>query len=302
MGNPSFARHYREKSADNDLFIDPQQRYALICDDAAHSLKMCPDGNFGAVITSPPYWGLRKYGSKDEIGGEETLDLYLNALVAQFREVRRVLRDDGVMWLVMGDAYTSGHRRYRAPDKRFGPRYMSERPKTPIGLKPKELIGLPWRLAFALQEDGWYLRTDIVWAKPNPVPESVKDRPHRSHEFIFLFAKNERYFFDRDNFSHPALGAGRFGRSVWSVGVGHDRRNTGHPAAFPVDLVMPCVISSTRPNDLVLDPFCGSASVGLSCLRVGRRFVGIEIVKDFFDQAKISLENLAKQNSLQVVA
>lgn len=274
-------------------------RYSLVCGDSQTVLRSLPEKTFASVVTSPPYWGLRCYGTEGEIGSEDTLDEYLSSLVSVFREVHRVLRDDGVLWLVVGDAYTSGHRRYRAEDKKFGPRGMKIRPRTPTGLKPKELIGLPWRLAFALQDDGWFLRTDVVWAKPNPLPESVKDRPHRSHEFVFMMTKSLNYFFDRDYFEHPSLSHGRFGRSVWSVSVG--RRKTGHPAAFPIELITPCVISSSRPGDLVLDPFCGSGSVGLSCLRVGRRFVGIEVVPAFVDQARISLDQLSEQHRVRLI-
>lgn len=290
--------HAAALNSQSKIIVDPSSRYALICDDAKSALKDCPNGNFGAVITSPPYWGLRSYGINGEIGSEETLEEYLSSLVEVFRDVRRVLRDDGVMWLVIGDAYTAGHRRYRAVDRRFGPRGMSARPKTPKGLKPKELIGLPWRLAFALQEDGWYLRTDVVWAKPNPMPESVRDRPHRSHEFIFLLSKCASYYFDYANFENLPTENGKFGRSVWNVSVGIDRRGTGHPAAFPIDLVVPCLMSSVRPNDLVLDPFCGSASVGVACLNTGRRFVGIDIAREFVEQAHKSLARSNEISSL----
>lgn len=211
----------------------------------------------------------------------------------------QTLRQDGVLWLVMGDAYTSGNRKYRAHDKKLDARAMSYRPKTPVGLKRKDLIGLPWRVAFALQADGWFLRTDIVWSKPNPMPEVVRDRPHRSHEFIFMLTRSHDYFFDREAFAHPTLGEGKFGRSVWSVPVG--KRQSNHPAAFPLELTTPCIISSTRPGDFVLDPFAGSASVGLSSLRAGRRFVGIEVIREYADAADRALADLDNQNTLHAV-
>lgn len=152
--------------------------------DALQILHRLPTGSVQCVVTSPPYWGLRDYGIEGQIGLEESLPQFINRLVAVFAEVRRVLRDDGVLWLNIGDGYTSGNRGYRAPDKKNPARAMSVRPDTPEGLKPKDLMGIPWRLAFALQEDGWYLRSDIVWDKPNAMPESVKDRPSRSHEFL----------------------------------------------------------------------------------------------------------------------
>jgi DNA modification methylase len=242
---------------------------------------------------------MRTYGHDDEIGREETLDEYIEGLVEVFREVKRLLREDGVVWLVLGDTYTSGNRTYRANDKKSKARAMTYRPPTPLGLKEKDLIGLPWRVAFALQADGWYLRTDIVWAKPNPTPESVRDRPHRSHEFIFLLTKAPNYFFDKEAFAHPMLGKGCFGKSVWTVPVG--RRRASHPAAFPLELITPCVISSTRPGGLILDPFAGSGSVGLASLRVGRRFVGIEIVQEHVELANAALAAIAQQNIFRPV-
>ena len=149
------------------------------------------------IVTSPPYWGLRDYGIKGQIGLEEKLQQYINKLVSVFAEAKRVLRDDGVFWLNIGDGYTSGNRGYRAPDKKNPARAMSVRPDTPEGLKPKDLLGIPWRLALALQADGWFLRSDIIWNKPNAMPESVKDRPTRSHEYVFMFTKKEKYYYTR---------------------------------------------------------------------------------------------------------
>ncbi|MFZ2305925.1 MAG: site-specific DNA-methyltransferase [Rhodoferax sp.] len=275
----------------------PQElSFKVVCGDARKVLKKIPSGTINAVVTSPPYWGLRTYGHDDELGKEETFDEYLTSLLDVFREVWRVLDDGGVMWLVLGDSYTSGNRRYRAADKKFPARGMTYRPRTPLGLKQKELIGLPWRVAFALQAQGWFLRTDVVWAKPNPMPEVVKDRPHRSHEFIFMLTKSPNYFFDTEAFKHPTVGGGQFSRSVWSIPVG--QRQTGHPAAFPLDLVVPCIVSSTKPLGLVLDPFTGSSSVGLACLRIGRRFLGIEVVPEFALASRKSLRKLQKQNEL----
>lgn len=273
--------------------------FEIHCGDALTILQELPDEHFALVVTSPPYWGLRSYGHKNEIGAEATVDEYLARLVRIFGQVRRTLRQDGVVWLVIGDTYTSGNRTYRAADQKSAARAMSSRPATPIGLKEKDLVGLPWRLAFALQADGWYLRGDVIWAKPNPMPESVQDRPHRSHEYVFMLTKSPNYFFDREAFSHPNFGEARFGRSVWTVPVGS--RRAGHPAAFPIELVMPCVLSSSRPNDHVLDPFSGSGSVGLSCLRTSRQFTGIEIIPEFAECSRHILDDLAAQNRLRVV-
>ena len=169
----------------------------VLLGDAHHVLSRLPRESFQCVVTSPPYWGLRDYDIEDQIGLEPTLPQFINRLIAVFQEVKRVLKRDGTFWLNIGDGYTSGNRTWRAPDKKNPARAMSVRPETPEGLKPKDLIGVPWRLALALQQDGWYLRSDIVWRKPNAMPESVKDRPTRAHEYIFLFTRNERYYYDK---------------------------------------------------------------------------------------------------------
>ena len=168
----------------------------IIESDAILALQKLPSASVQCIVTSPPYWGLRDYGIKGQIGLEEKLQQYINKLVSVFAEAKRVLRDDGVFWLNIGDGYTSGNRGYRAPDKKNPARAMSVRPDTPEGLKPKDLLGIPWRLALALQADGWFLRSDIIWNKPNAMPESVKDRPTRSHEYVFMFTKKEKCHYD----------------------------------------------------------------------------------------------------------
>lgn len=240
--------------------------------DALSILRRLPDESVQCAVTSPPYWGLRDYNSADQIGLEPTLPQFLNRLTAVFREVRRVLKADGVLWLNIGDGYTSGNRRWRAPDKKNPARAMDVRPDTPDGLKPKDLMGIPWRLAFALQDDGWYLRSDIIWNKPNAMPESVKDRPTRSHEYVFMLSKSERYYYNNDAIRDPN---GRNRRSVWDV---HTQPFSGaHFATFPPQLIEPCVVSSTRKGDIILDPFFGSGTVGLVADQLGRRYAGIEI-------------------------
>jgi len=259
--------------------------------DALQVLHRLPSQSVQCVVTSPPYWGLRDYGIEGQIGLEETLSQFINRLVAVFAEVKRVLKDDGVMWLNIGDGYTSGNRGYRAPDKKNPARAMSVRPDTPEGLKPKDLLGIPWRLAFALQEDGWYLRSDIVWHKPNAMPESVKDRPSRCHEYLFMLTKSGRYFYDYQAAKEPAANGGlRNRRSVWSI---HTQATEHvHYAVFPPALIEPCILSSTRPEDFVLDPFFGSGTVGLVCQKLDRRFVGIELNPAYADLAARRLETL----------
>ncbi|WP_375233265.1 DNA-methyltransferase [Pseudomonas savastanoi] len=252
--------------------------------DAVTVLRRLPSNSVRCVVTSPPYWGLRDYGIDDQIGLELTLPQFIQKLVAVFTEVRRVLTDDGTLWINIGDGYTSGNRGYRATDKKNPARAMAVRPDTPEGLKPKDLMGIPWRLAFALQDDGWYLRTDIIWSKPNAMPESVKDRPTRSHEFLFMFSKSEKYFYNSDAVKQAADGGGlRNLRTVWNVNT---KPYAGaHFATFPPELVRPCVKASTEPGDFVLDPFFGAGTVGLVCNEEGRRYAGIELNPSYVDLA-----------------
>jgi len=252
--------------------------------DAVTVLRRLPSNSVRCVVTSPPYWGLRDYGIDEQIGLELTMPQFIQKLVAVFSEVRRVLTDDGTLWVNIGDSYTSGNRGYRATDKKNPARAMNVRPDTPEGLKPKDLMGIPWRLAFALQEDGWYLRTDIIWNKPNAMPESVKDRPTRSHEFLFMFSKSEKYFYNSDAVKQVADGGGlRNLRTVWSVNT---KPYAGaHFATFPPELVRPCVKASTEPGDFVLDPFFGAGTVGLVCNEEGRKYAGVELNPSYVDLA-----------------
>lgn len=252
--------------------------------DAVTVLRRLPSNSVRCVVTSPPYWGLRDYGIDDQIGLELTMPQFIQKLVAVFAEVRRVLTDDGTLWINIGDGYTSGNRGYRATDKKNPARAMTVRPDTPEGLKPKDLMGIPWRLAFALQDDGWYLRTDIIWNKPNAMPESVKDRPTRSHEFLFMFSKSEKYFYNSDAVKQVADGGGlRNLRTVWSVNT---KPYAGaHFATFPPELVRPCIKASTEPGDFVLDPFFGAGTVGLVCNEEGRKYAGVELNPSYVDLA-----------------
>lgn len=256
--------------------IIPLRDSILFEGDALTVLQRLPSNSVQCAVTSPPYWGLRDYNIPDQIGLQETLPQFINSLRTVFAELRRVLRDDGVFWLNIGDGYTSGNRGWRAPDKKNPARAMDVRPDTPDGLKPKDLLGIPWRLAFALQDDGWYLRADVVWNKPNAMPESVKDRPTRAHEYMFMFTKNERYFYDRDAVREPN---GRNCRSVWNV---HTQGfNGAHFATFPSKLIEPCIRSSSRPGDFVLDPFFGSGTAGVVAESLGRRYIGIELNPEY---------------------
>lgn len=244
--------------------------------DALTVLSRIPDESVQCMVTSPPYWGLRDYAVADQIGLEPTLPQFIHRLQTVFTEARRVLADDGILWLNIGDGYTSGNRGWRAPDKKNPARAMTVRPDTPQGLKPKDLHGIPWRLAFALQDDGWYLRADVIWNKPNAMPESVKDRPTRAHEYLFMFTKSERYHYNHAAVKEPN---GRNCRSVWNI---HTQAFPGaHFATFPPKLIEPCIRASTRVGDYVLDPFFGSGTTGVVARQLGRKYVGIELHPEY---------------------
>jgi DNA modification methylase len=242
--------------------------------DCIESLKKIEDGSINTCITSPPYWGLRDYnGESKQLGMEDTPEEFTENLVKVFREIKRVLRDDGTAWLNLGDSYSSGGRTTTTNQSLRGDKdYGVTRPKPSKGIKPKDLIGIPWRVAFALQADGWYLRQDIIWHKPNPMPESVRDSCTKAHEYIFLLSKNVKYYYDHEAIKEDAKypqgpnspqsikkGQGEFGmdtrgglskigalakrnkRSVWTITTKPFKG--AHFATFPKDLIEPCVLA-----------------------------------------------------------
>jgi site-specific DNA-methyltransferase (cytosine-N4-specific) len=266
--------------------------------DSLKILQSIPDNTFQCCVTSPPYWGLRDYGIDGQIGAETTVKGYLDSIVSVFEEVRRTLKPDGTLWLNIGDAYTSGGRTWRDGDKKNPARGMSYRAATPEGLKPKDLIGIPWKMAFALQEAGWYLRSDIVWNKPNAQPESVKDRPTRSHEFVFLMSKSEKYYYDHAAVVEPTVEANktRNRRSVWSINT--EPSKEAHFAMFPPKLVELCIQAGSQPESFVLDPFFGAGTVGMVASRMGRNCIGIELKDEYAAIARGRLK--AMQPHLQL--
>lgn len=295
----------------------------IIVGDVIEQLKHLDAGSVQTCITSPPYWGLRDYGNDGQLGLESTPDEYVANMVAVFAEVWRVLADDGTLWLNLGDSYASNTKGTGGPsdkqDSNVGSRYESI--KLHHGVKPKDLVGIPWRVAFALQSAGWYLRQDIIWHKPNPMPESVKDRCTKAHEYVFLLTKSGRYYFDNEAVKEqaqtkPALrnkmaegyqadypkgdrfSAGervwgadnmRNKRSVWSINTKPFKG--AHFAVMPEALVEPCILAGSKQDDLVLDPFTGSGTVGVVALRQGRNFVGIELNPDYAEIARQRIEN-----------
>jgi DNA modification methylase len=216
--------------------------------DAVAVLRTMPASSVHCCVTSPPYWGLRDYNAEGQIGQEQTPDDYAARLVEVFREVRRVLRDDGTLWLNLGDSYSSGGRTTQcSPGGKPGQPTISQgmrRAPTVDSLKPKDLVGIPWMVAFALRADGWYLRSDIIWSKPNPMPESVTHRPTKAHEYLFLLSKSERYYYDAEAIKEPAITAG------------DDRgaRTDNAAAAPPAPAARPVTGSATRERREALPP------------------------------------------------
>ena len=237
-------------------------------------------------VTSPPYYGLRNYGDEEnQIGLEESPEEYIQNLVEVFRKVRDNLTDDGTLWLNIGDSYynyrpgkgqalskqTVSNTRQDLPDK------CARRGNKLKGLKEKDLIGIPWMLAFALRADGWYLRQDIIWNKPNPMPESVRDRCTKSHEYIFLLSKSQNYYFDVDAIKEPT----RRKRSVWTVN--NKPYKGAHFAVFPPDLIEPCIRAGSREGDIVLDPFMGSGTTAMVAKSLKRYYMGCELHEEYGD-------------------
>lgn len=278
LTNPS---DYHQKT-----FIGQPGGCQIIHGDARQVLASLPSHAYRCCVTSPPYWGLRDYGTVEQIGSESSVDDYVVNLVEVFHEVRRVLTPDGTLWLNLGDSYTSGNRTWRDSDRKNPARAMHYRPPTPEGLKAKDLVGVPWRVAFALQAEGWFLRSDIVWHKPNCQPESVKDRPTRAHEYIFLLSISEQYYYDYEAIKEPGISPGtlRNRRTVWTIPT--QPFADAHFATFPPELVAPCVLAGSAAGDLVLDPFFGSGTVGEVCIAQGRKFTGIEINEEYVALAK----------------
>jgi DNA modification methylase len=309
--------------------------------DALATLRALRHESVHCVVTSPPYFGLRDYGVAGQIGLEPTPEAYVDGLVAVFREVRRVLRADGTLWLNIGDSYAGswGARgrgpQTNAPRPDLVAKYGTStfRPGNPNknhgnsnrdglgavrGCKSKDLIGIPWMLAFALRADGWYLRRDIIWHKPNPMPESVTDRPTSAHEYLFLLTKSARYFYDSEAIKEPAADSvitrskykvggskspierrdggraqersygdyvkGRNKRSVWTIATAPFRG--AHFATFPPVLIEPCILAGCPKGGTVLDPFLGAGTTALVADRLGRNCIGIELNPAYAEMAR----------------
>jgi DNA modification methylase len=299
----------------------------LLQGDCRKILPTLPDQSVHCCVTSPPYFGLRDYGVDGQIGLESTPDAFVAELVAIFREVRRVLRDDGTLWLNLGDSYNASPGQRKMTNK-IGVKQASNTGSNTIGshsvagIKPKDLIGIPWRVAFALQADGWYLRQDIIWSKPNPMPESVIDRCTKAHEYIFLLSKNAQYYFDQDAIAESAafpegprnkrpyvvagertglnanLGGNvhkigprekRNKRSVWEVAT--QPFSESHFATFPLALIEPCILAGCPKNSTVLDPFAGAGTTGMVADRLGRDAILIELNPKYAEMIERRIRN-----------
>jgi DNA modification methylase len=273
---------------DTPLFVEPSDDTPLLAihGDTREMIKTLPDETFQCAVTSPPYWGVRDYGVKEQIGAEPDINKYISELVQIFSEVRRILKPDGTFWLNIGNTYTSGGRKWRQKDSKNKGRAMSYRPPTPEGLKKKDLIGVAWMLAMACQQDGWYLRNDIIWCKPNCQPESVKDRFTIAHEYLFMFSKSEKYYFNQEAVKEPTTNgrSKKNKRTVWQINT--EPCQDAHFAVFPKKLIYPCVLAGSRKNDLIFDPFFGAGTVGVVAKELGRRCVGIELNKEYLEIAQ----------------
>ncbi len=287
-------------------------------------LRELPAESVHCCVTSPPYWGLRDYGEPGQIGLEETFQEYVAALVMIFRSVRRVLRDDGTLWLNLGDSYsgsgindgTKNPGLSRAATRSGPKRRPGVAKRYSCPLKPKDLVGIPWRVALALQDDGWWLRSEIIWNKTNPMPENVKDRPSRDHEHIFLLSKSHSYYYDADAIAEAAVGKGngvkerKFdddgskgrigkGRSYTIPHEGSSTRNArtvwtfptkpfpgAHFAVFPPELPRRCILAGSPDGGAVLDPFFGAGTTGLVAERLGRDSIGIELGRKYAEMGR----------------
>ena len=302
--------------------------YKILQGDSIEVMKTLDDGSVDMCVTSPPYYGLRDYGVAGQIGLEQTPEEYVAKLVDVFREVKRVLKDDSTLWLNLGDSYAgsnNGSNDYRedgASISKNDNKYGVHKPTS--DLPAKNLIGIPWCVAFALQADGWYLRSDIIWHKPNPMPESVKDRPTKSHEYIFLLAKNKKYYYDHEAIKIPSKqpnddrgargnrkrfptekisgirGPGVYPmankRTVWTVNTKPFKG--AHFAVFPPKLITPCILAGSREGGVVLDPFCGSGTTGVVSAKFGRDFIGIDLNPEYVKMAEDRIYKASQQMRL----
>lgn len=269
------------------LKLEQNEELRVLTGDCMKILPTLDADSIQCCVTSPPYWGLRDYDHEDQIGSEVTPELYVQNLVEVFREVRRTLRQNGTLWLNVGDGYArNGGTGKCGPNAIVGnTRKLIQKRNCKVpdvwGLKDRDLMGLPWRVAFSLQRDGWILRSKIVWIKKTAMPESVKNRPTNATEEIFLFAKSSSYYYDSQAIREET---GANLRNYWILGP--DPNNHGHPAAFPRELARRCILLGSQVGDYILDPFGGSGTTGLMANSLGRKAILIELNSEYADCAK----------------
>ena len=280
-------------------------RDVILFGDCRQTLKQF-DEKARCCVTSPPYYGLRDYGGEDkQIGLEQSPEEYIEEMVNVFRLVRDNLTDDGTLWLNIGDSYynyKSGTGEYAkqsfAKGRQDLPMKTPKRANKLKGFKDKELMGIPWMLAFALRADGWHLRQDIIWSKPNPMPESVRDRCTKSHEYIFLMTKQRDYYFDVDAIRVANSSGNQFKRkkSVWDVKLKPNK--DAHFAVYPPELIEPCILAGSDKGDIILDPFMGSGTTAVVAKSLGRDYIGCELNEDYGNLIKKRIDEIGESKGL----
>lgn len=319
--------------SEKQLPLQPiKNSYNLLIGDVRNLIKNVEDNSIDCCVTSPPYWNLRDYGCKDQIGLEATLEDYISNIVNVFEEVRRVIKPRGTLWLNLGDSYAA-NRSYQVSPTKWKCLPQGQGAKIPTNLKAKDLIGIPWRIAFALQAKGWYLRQDLIWYKPNCMPESVRDRCTKSHEYLFFFSKSKNYFYDQRAIKESAVSKPKIksekelikisrtrkalpnetysrhrsniigGQDLRSVVDGTRNRRSvwivpttpfkgAHFAVMPIGLVEPCILAGCPSGGTILDPFLGSGTVGVASLKNNRNFIGFDINPKYIAMAEKRIQDL----------
>lgn len=278
---------WKEKRMGDHRVVNLHPDTTIFEGDCREVLRTVEPSSIQCCVTSPPYWGLRDYEHELQIGAESTPIEYVDNLVNVFREVKRVLVEDGTLWLNVGDGYArNGGTGNCGPNAKVGnTKKLLQRRNCKVpecwGLKDRDLLGLPWRVAFGLQQDGWILRSHITWVKKAPMPESVRNRPSNATESIFLFAKSPNYFYDNDGFRERS---GANLRNYWILGP--DPSSKGHPAAYPRELARRCILLGSKKGDTVLDPFSGSGTTGAAAAELERKAILIELNEQFATDSK----------------
>jgi DNA modification methylase len=277
---------------------DTALTWNVYCGDAKDVLSQLQDATYNCIVTSPPYYWLRDYGVRGQIGQEETVKEYVDAIVGIMSQIYRVLKPDGLLFLNLGDTYYSGKGQSQGIDpksnkRRFGLRAVDKSGGVGIGIKPKSVIGVPWRVALGMADKGWVLRSSIIWHRKDALPEAVKDRPRRSYEYVFMFAKNRKYYFNRD-----ALLDVQLEEDVWTISARPKPTNGLDTAPFPDELVQRCLDLGCPQAGSVLDPFAGGGTTLRVALTSGRHATGIDLNPEFCKYMVAQMTSLEQQSRL----